>query len=1121
MRNFKKFLALALAMLMLVGMTAITTGAAEEADYSDAAQKLASIGILKGDTNGNLMLDQGVTRWHTALFFVQALTGKTDGAEWNETKTSDFFTDVPEYGTAIDFAAGMGLIKGRGNGIYGYADSIIYQDMLVMAVRALGYETADMSYPYGHIQAAEKLGLTEDVSVVNFATALTRGETAQIIWNMLGTQIAAEDPLTGKILYPGEVSMTNIVGKFDIIVRETLLEKAGFSQDVIESTIVEFTEGKTSKDISTVELENGLVLNAADLGITAKTRKDTYLGLPVKLYINCKLNDFERYYEVEEEGEEKVIFTEFTPTTSVINLGEETNIKYTPATETKAASITLGGTRFSEDKYIFDVRLLDMDGWIEADERLLENFTYDTKEGHIGGNSYGEIRYAVLTDAETDEQTLLMLYMPFAFGRYQSRSIRYQPTVSDMSFVLIGTYDKDKTITDKSGRKGTHFIERPVGENFVTDGVIVDENTLSLSKRDGEAACTVTVTGTSVKNNEFMFYYYNEPDNVLYVAATYGSSKNGVLSSYSEAKETVKIDGKTYGFGFPGSFEDHEMPGYSVSNVQTLLNRLTAGEKNASYIAVGDNLVFLGGVDNTKDAKQHSFVILRNDAEIMAELLDIKEEKYEAGLVEGLYRDENGNVAVAALNISTGKWELAAVQAIEYGDYDDQEDEFTDSLDFAECLENYNLFGDSFNLYADFTEMAELLTSEGIFLVRQNKSKVYTLACINEETDECIEYGVNPLNDARNGYVNANKGLVFSDAAAKTNLLRGIKDTTVDAARVTMTAKSVVAVINALGEVGVRVGIQGEDNSILQEECPTADGLGGFDARFYSATKSLIVVKLGNDYDVRAWEEADAFNADETYYIALNGAETEYERLEDDTYNVTLSGLFDLKTFKAVSPMTVNVENLDEHEWATDLAAGTILHLAENGDMLVVEDMDEALLAATDLRDEKDEAFASVDMSEVAFKDADTFEAPELHEKLDGDMAVAEINITLATIDLTDEDFESDLDVDDMIYFADYDEDDAAAWGGIPSVELDDGRKVYVYTMSEFGKVTEINAPTAGVLDQYILDVYAAGGSNGIYSEADETYFEPVTVTLYAAGQFDEETGVLNLYVLKTLRYAT
>jgi hypothetical protein len=184
-----------------------------ETDYNDAASHLAALDILKGDGKGNLMLDQNVTRYQAALFFVQALTGKTDVEIWNADKVSGVFSDVTQYGTAIDYAHGIGLILGRGNGVYGPNDNITYQDMLVMAVRALGYETDKMNYPYGYILAADKLGLTDGIDLVNYKAYLTRGETAKLMWNMLMTEVAYVDPLTGNILYPNEIGLTDTVTK--------------------------------------------------------------------------------------------------------------------------------------------------------------------------------------------------------------------------------------------------------------------------------------------------------------------------------------------------------------------------------------------------------------------------------------------------------------------------------------------------------------------------------------------------------------------------------------------------------------------------------------------------------------------------------------------------------------------------------------------------------------------------------------------------------------------------------------------------------------------------------------------------------------------------------------------
>ncbi|MBR5011718.1 MAG: S-layer homology domain-containing protein, partial [Clostridia bacterium] len=113
MRNFKRFLSLMMAVLMVFSMLVFNVGAADNTDYTDAAHNLAAIGIMKGDENGNLMLNENVTRYQAALFFVQAITGKTDPAVWNAEKSA-IFSDVPEYGTAIDYLAGLGYIVGRG-----------------------------------------------------------------------------------------------------------------------------------------------------------------------------------------------------------------------------------------------------------------------------------------------------------------------------------------------------------------------------------------------------------------------------------------------------------------------------------------------------------------------------------------------------------------------------------------------------------------------------------------------------------------------------------------------------------------------------------------------------------------------------------------------------------------------------------------------------------------------------------------------------------------------------------------------------------------------------------------------------------------------------------------------
>ena len=348
MRNFKKFLALVMATLMILSAAVITTGAADaKADYTEAAQHLVAIKVMKGDEKGNLMLDNGVTRYQAALFFAQATSGETAVETWNAEKKSGVFTDVKAYGTAIDYAYTKGIIAGRGNGIFDPDGAIIYQDMLVMAVRALGYETKDMAYPYGYILAAQKLDLDADVENVNFKAALTRGETSQIIWNMLNTEIAVEDPLSGKILYPGDKGMAETLLNKGQIERTTMLVDAGFASGEIAATIVEFNEADDKDDVDTVtitsaDLSKKMEIAAADLGITADTPKVEYLGRDVTLFIDAAVKDFENDYDIiAEDSDAAVVYADFETYTVVENLGNAGNIKW----DAKDDVLTLDGSK--------------------------------------------------------------------------------------------------------------------------------------------------------------------------------------------------------------------------------------------------------------------------------------------------------------------------------------------------------------------------------------------------------------------------------------------------------------------------------------------------------------------------------------------------------------------------------------------------------------------------------------------------------------------------------------------------------------------------------------------------------------------------------------------------------
>jgi hypothetical protein len=184
MRNLKKFLALLLS-VMMIATTAVIVSAEDATDYTEAAEVLVSTGALKGYTDGKLHLEDDVQRYQMALFIARMMTGDVDDTLWSNFNTTSF-TDIDslsQYVGAISFVTDEGVIKGRSETIFDPYAQITYQEAVTMLVRALGY--TDLSYPYGFIQAANKIGLTGGIEGVEWADPLTRGEVVQLLYNTI------------------------------------------------------------------------------------------------------------------------------------------------------------------------------------------------------------------------------------------------------------------------------------------------------------------------------------------------------------------------------------------------------------------------------------------------------------------------------------------------------------------------------------------------------------------------------------------------------------------------------------------------------------------------------------------------------------------------------------------------------------------------------------------------------------------------------------------------------------------------------------------------------------------------------------------------------------------------
>lgn len=295
MRNFKKFLALVLAMLMVVSAGAAVSAfddVADDSTYAAAIADLAEKGIVRGKTADAFDPDANVTRWQMALFIVRAITGETDDANWADGFC--YFNDIAagQYPGAISKAAAAGIILGRSENEFDPTANVNYAEALTMAVRALGYEERDkdgkitFSYPNDYLAKAIDLGLTKGVKVADKYQALTRAETAQIIFNMIYSERNNKD-LTFAEEFFGEIGVSNANTYVLVATPNQAIE--GF--DTVDADLGVVTLAKLDK---LGNYDGEMYVKAEDLGITLADAEKHIGATVVLVNFNEKTGTFAR-----------------------------------------------------------------------------------------------------------------------------------------------------------------------------------------------------------------------------------------------------------------------------------------------------------------------------------------------------------------------------------------------------------------------------------------------------------------------------------------------------------------------------------------------------------------------------------------------------------------------------------------------------------------------------------------------------------------------------------------------------------------------------------------------------------------------------------------------------------
>ena len=196
MRNLKKFLALVLAMMMVMGLM-VTVNAAtfsDEANINDAYMEsvllLNKIKVLLGDENGFRPKDS-ITRAEFAKLIYEIDTGDTDLANAGSWAGLANFSDVSDnawYAGVVAYAQLQGYVKGDNDigGTYRPDDRINGIEAFTALARVLGEKVEGDNWEIVAATKAGQLGLNAGVvSGSGYYVNATREMAAQLVYNTL------------------------------------------------------------------------------------------------------------------------------------------------------------------------------------------------------------------------------------------------------------------------------------------------------------------------------------------------------------------------------------------------------------------------------------------------------------------------------------------------------------------------------------------------------------------------------------------------------------------------------------------------------------------------------------------------------------------------------------------------------------------------------------------------------------------------------------------------------------------------------------------------------------------------------------------------------------------------
>ena len=207
MRNLKKILALALALVMAMSLMTVANAAADfddydEINYKEAVDVMTAVGVIDGMDGTNFAPDGTLTREQAAKLVTYMLVGQSQADRLMTTIAP--YTDVAAgrwSAGAIAYCTNAGIISGNGDGTFDPTGELTGLAFAKVLLVALGYnaETEKLigdSWAINAATLAASTGLLDGLDDITLSAPLTREQAAQMAFNAMKTPLVEYDSKT-------------------------------------------------------------------------------------------------------------------------------------------------------------------------------------------------------------------------------------------------------------------------------------------------------------------------------------------------------------------------------------------------------------------------------------------------------------------------------------------------------------------------------------------------------------------------------------------------------------------------------------------------------------------------------------------------------------------------------------------------------------------------------------------------------------------------------------------------------------------------------------------------------------------------------------------------------------